>query len=185
MKTSETNLVKGRLSMHKRGFGFLRPEDPELEDVFIPPNAINGALDGDTVLVEVHKSTRAGDESDKQEGSVSSILTRGVTRVVGEYKPGRNFGLLHAASQQIIDDIFRPKKQNLGAVDGHKVLVEITKYREGEDNPEGHVIQILGHKNDPGVDILSIIYQRGIAIALPEQVLRVAIELPVAIGSSE
>ena len=185
MKTSETNLVKGRLSMHKRGFGFLRPEDPELEDVFIPPNAINGALDGDTVLVEVHKSTRAGDESDKQEGSVSSILTRGVTRVVGEYKPSRNFGFVIPDSQKIIDDIFIPKKQNLGAVDGHKVLVEITKYREGEDNPEGHVIQILGHKNDPGVDILSIIYQHGIEIDFPEEVLKEAEEVPETIESSE
>src|SRR5699024_9033774 len=98
MKTSESNLVKGRLSMHKRGFGFLRPEDPELEDVFIPPNAINGALDGDTVLVEVHKSTRTGDESDKQEGSVSSILTRGVARVVCEYQPSTCFGFVISGS---------------------------------------------------------------------------------------
>src|SRR5699024_10062171 len=128
---------------------------------------------------------RAGDESDKQEGSVSSILTRGVTRVVGEYKPSRNFGFVIPDSQKIIDDIFIPKKQNLGAVDGHKVLVEITKYREGEDNPEGHVIQILGHKNDPGVDILSIIYQHGIEIDFPEEVLKEAEEVPETIESSE
>src|SRR5699024_8558628 len=168
MKTSETNLVKGRLSMHKRGFGFLRPEDPELEDVFIPPNAINGALDGDTVLVEVHKSTRAGDESDKQEGSVSSILTRGITRVVGEYKPSRNFEFYIRIVEEISADIFIPKKAALGAVDGHNVPVEIKKYREGEDYPEVHDFQILGHMNDPGVVILSIIYQHGIKIDFRE-----------------
>lgn len=185
MKTSETNLVKGKLSMHKRGFGFLRPEDTELEDVFIPPNAINGALDGDTVLVEVRKSTKAGEDSDKKEGSVSSILTRGITRVVGEYKPSKNFGFVVPDSKKIIDDIFIPKNQNLGAVDGHKVLVEITKYREGEDNPEGHVIQILGHKNDPGVDILSIIHQHGIEIEFPEEVLEEAKHVPEKIEPSE
>ncbi|SUM32050.1 ribonuclease R [Staphylococcus gallinarum] len=53
------------------------------------------------------------------------------------------------------------KVKNLGAVDGHKVLVQITKYADGTDNPEGHISAILGHKNDPGVDILSIIYQHG------------------------
>src|SRR5699024_7526186 len=97
----------------------------------------------------------------------------------------RNFGIVIPDSQKIIDDIFIPKKQNLGAVDGHKVLVEITKYREGEDNPEGHVIQILGHKNDPGVDILSIIYQHGIEIDFPEEVLKEAEEVPETIESSE
>ncbi len=185
MKTSETNLVKGKLSMHKRGFGFLRPEDAEIEDVFIPPNEINGALDGDTVLVEVRKSTRGGDDSDKQEGSVTSILTRGITRVVGEYKPSKNFGFVVPDSKKIIDDIFIPKNQNLGAVDGHKVLVEITKYREGEDKPEGHIIQIVGHKNDPGVDILSIIYQHGIEIDFPEEVLKEAENVPETIETSE
>ena len=80
MKMSETDLVKGKLSLHKRGFGFLRPEDIEMEDIFIPPNAINGAFDGDIVLVEVQKHS----QGDNQEGEVTTILTRGTTRVVGE-----------------------------------------------------------------------------------------------------
>lgn len=182
MKMSETDLVKGKLSMHKRGFGFLRPEDKEHEDIFIPPNGINGALDGDTVLVEVQKQS----QGDNQEGQVTSILTRGVTRVVGEYHANKNFGFVVPDSKKIVDDIFIPGKQNLGAIDGHKVLVEITKYRENnDDNPEGHVIQILGHKNDPGVDILSIIYQHGIEIEFPEEVLKAAEAVPETISKDE
>lgn len=181
MKMSETDLIKGKLSLHKRGFGFLRPEDTELEDIFIPPNAINGAFDGDIVLVEVQKHS----QGDNQEGEVTTILTRGTTRVVGEYRASKNFGFVVPDSKKVVDDIFIPKNQNLGAVDGHKVLVEITKYREEESNPEGHVIQILGHKNDPGVDILSIIFQHGIEIEFPDEVMKAAEAAPDTISEEE
>ncbi|MCC4722568.1 ribonuclease R [Salinicoccus sp. RF5] len=181
MKMSETDLVKGKLSLHKRGFGFLRPEDTEMEDIFIPPNAINGAFDGDIVLVEVQKHS----QGDNQEGEVTTILTRGTTRVVGEYRASKHFGFVVPDSKKVVDDIFIPKNQNLGAVDGHKVLVEITKYREEESNPEGHVIQILGHKNDPGVDILSIIFQHGIEIEFPDEVMKAAEAAPDTISGDE
>ncbi|WP_271396906.1 ribonuclease R [Salinicoccus roseus] len=181
MKMSETDLVKGKLSLHKRGFGFLRPEDIEMEDIFIPPNAINGAFDGDIVLVEVQKHS----QGDNQEGEVTTILTRGTTRVVGEYRASKHFGFVVPDSKKVVDDIFIPKNQNLGAVDGHKVLVEITKYREEESNPEGHVIQILGHKNDPGVDILSIIFQHGIEIEFPDEVMKAAEAAPDTISEDE
>lgn len=181
MKMSETDLVKGKLSLHKRGFGFLRPEDTEMEDIFIPPNAINGAFDGDIVLVEVQKHS----QGDNQEGEVTTILTRGTTRVVGEYRASKHFGFVVPDSKKVVDDIFIPKNQNLGAVDGHKVLVEITKYREEESNPEGHVIQILGHKNDPGVDILSIIFQHGIEIEFPDEVMKAAEAAPDTISEDE
>ncbi|EAC7660796.1 RNB domain-containing ribonuclease, partial [Listeria monocytogenes] len=75
--------------------------------------------------------------------------------------------------------------QSLGAVDGHKVLVQITKYADGTDNPEGHISAILGHKNDPGVDILSIIYQHGIEIEFPDNVLKEAEDVPEEIAPSE
>lgn len=146
IKVPDSNRVKGTLSMHKRGFGFLRPEEEEVEDVFIPPTAVNGALDGDTVLVEVESSSRG----DKTEGHVISIIERGVTKLVGEYNANKNYGFVVPDSKTFKTDIFIPRDNNLGAIDGHKVLVEITKFPEGPDqgSPEGHVIQILGHKND-------------------------------------
>lgn len=176
MKVPDSNRVKGTLSMHKRGFGFLRPEEEDIEDIFIPPNAVNGALDGDTVLVEVETSTRG----DKTEGHVISIIERGVTKLVGEYSANVNYGFVVPDSKTFKTDIFIPRDNNLGAIDGHKVLVEITKFPDNPDqgNPEGHVIQILGHKNDPGVDILSIIYQHGIDIDFPDEVLEQAEAVP-------
>ena len=83
-----------------------------------------------------------------------------------------------------MQDIFIPKGQNLGAVDGHKVLVQITKYADSTDNPEGHVSAILGHKMIQ-VDILSIIYQHGIEIEFPDDVLQEAEEVPDVIEPSE
>lgn len=176
-------LVKGTLSQNKKGFAFLRPEDNEMEDIFIPPTKINRAMDGDTVLVEVQNSR--GEHKGKTEGEVKSIETHSVTQVVGTYSEARHFGFVLPDDKRIMQDIFIPKGQNLGAVDGHKVLVQITKYADDNSNPEGHVSAILGHKNDPGVDILSIIYQHGIEIEFPDNVLEEAEAVPDEIKPSE
>ncbi|MDU0420284.1 ribonuclease R [Staphylococcus simulans] len=182
-KNMKDNLVKGTLSQNKKGFAFLRPEDEDMEDIFIPPTKINRAMDGDTVIVEVQPSR--GDFKGKVEGEVKSIEKHSITQVVGTYTEGRHFGFVIPDDKRIMQDIFIPKGQSLGAVEGHKVLVQISKYAEGNDNLEGHVSAILGHKNDPGVDILSIIYQHGIEIEFPDEVLKEAEAVPEYIEPSE
>ncbi|WP_105980027.1 ribonuclease R [Staphylococcus simulans] len=182
-KNMKDNLVKGTLSQNKKGFAFLRPEDEDMEDIFIPPTKINRAMDGDTVIVEVQPSR--GDFKGKVEGEVKSIEKHSITQVVGTYTEGRHFGFVIPDDKRIMQDIFIPKGQSLGAVEGHKVLVQISKYAEGNDNPEGHVSAILGHKNDPGVDILSIIYQHGIEIEFPDEVLKEAEAVAEYIEPSE
>ena len=182
-KSKQGSLIKGTLSQNKKGFAFLRPEDSDMDDIFIPPTKINRALDGDTVLVELHNSR--GDHKGKTEGEVKSIETHSVTQVVGTYSEARHFGFVIPDDKRIMQDVFIPKGQNLGAVDGHKVLVQITKYADENSNPEGHISAILGHKNDPGVDILSIIYQHGIEIEFPDNVLAEAEKVPEQIESNE
>src|SRR5699024_12520443 len=76
-----------------------------------------------------------------------------------------------ADDQRVPNDIFIPKNKIKGAVTGHKVLVSITKFPKGRKSAEGEVIKILGHKNDPGIDILSIIYKHGLKLDFPENVL--------------
>lgn len=182
-KSLGSKLIKGTLSQNKKGFGFLRPENDDMEDIFIPPTKINRALDGDTVIVEVKQSK--GDHKGKIEGEVKSIEKHSVTQVVGTYSEAKHFGFVIPDDKRIMQDIFIPKGQSLGAIDGHKVLVQITKYADGHDNPEGQVSAILGHKNDPGVDILSIIYQHGIEIEFPDAVLKEAEAVPDEISPSE
>lgn len=182
-KSKQSKLIQGTLSQNKKGFAFLRPEDDEMDDVFIPPTKINCAMDGDTVLVELQNSK--GEHKGKLEGEVKSIEKHSVTQVVGTYSEARHFGFVLPDDKRIMQDVFIPKGHNLGAIDGHKVLVQITKYADGTDNPEGQVSAILGHKNDPGVDILSIIYQHGIEIEFPDKVLEEAEAVPDEIKPSE
>ncbi|EGQ4439933.1 ribonuclease R [Staphylococcus pseudintermedius] len=181
---TNSGLVRGTLSQNKKGFAFLRPDDQEMEDIFIPPTKINRAMDGDVVLVEVKKS-RGDFRKGKFEGEVKAIESHSIKQVVGTFSEARHFGFVVPDDKRIMQDIFVPKGQELGAVEGHKVLVQITQYSDGMNSPEGQISAILGHKNDPGVDILSIIYQHGIEIEFPDDVLKEAENVPETILPDE
>lgn len=181
---TNSGLVRGTLSQNKKGFAFLRPDDQEMEDIFIPPTKINRAMDGDVVLVEVRKS-RGDFRKGKFEGEVKAIESHSIKQVVGTFSEARHFGFVVPDDKRIMQDIFVPKGQELGAVEGHKVLVQITQYSDGTNSPEGQISAILGHKNDPGVDILSIIYQHGIEIEFPDDVLKEAEDVPETIQPDE
>ncbi|ELI3911296.1 ribonuclease R [Staphylococcus pseudintermedius] len=181
---TNSGLVRGTLSQNKKGFAFLRPDDQEMEDIFIPPTKINRAMDGDVVLVEVKKS-RGDFRKGKFEGEVKAIESHSIKQVVGTFSEARHFGFVVPDDKRIMQDIFVPKGQELGAVEGHKVLVQITQYSDGTNSPEGQISAILGHKKDPGVDILSIIYQHGIEIEFPDDVLKEAENVPETIQPDE
>ncbi len=175
------NLLKGKLIGHAKGFAFLDPEDPSLDDVFIPPTELKTAMHGDTVLVRVSVETSGS----RQEGTVIRIIERGVKEVVGTYTESKNFGFVIPDDKKIINDIFIPKNAANGAIEGHKVVVKLTTYPEGRMSAEGEVIQILGHKNDPGVDILSIIHKHGLPGLFPEEALQQANDVPDTIDEDD
>lgn len=133
-------------------------------------------------LVRIEKRKEDGS---RPEGAVIRILERATTKVVGTYESSRNFGFVIADDKRIPNDIFIPKSQNNGAVDGHKVIVNITKFPEDRMSAEGEIVEILGHKNDPGIDILSIIHKHGIKIDFPNEVLEQAAETPDQISEDE
>ncbi len=175
------NLIRGTLSGHAKGFAFLIPDEQGMDDIFIPPHEKNGAMHGDIVLVRV-ATARSGA---RREGTVVRIIERGSTQVVGTYTESKYFGFVIPDDKKIADDIFIPKDASLGAVEGHKVVVNITTYPENRKNAEGEVVQILGHKNDPGVDILSIIYKHDLPLAFPDEVLDEANRIPDTINEEE
>ncbi|MEJ9211237.1 ribonuclease R [Bacillus smithii] len=175
------NLIRGKLSGHPKGFAFLIPEEPGMDDIFIPPGDTNGAVNGDKVLVRV-SNQKSGT---RREGAVVRILERGVKDLVGTYSDSKYFGFVIPDDRKFSSDIFIPKTANMGAVDGHKVVVRITSYPEGRKSAEGEIIQIIGHKNDPGVDILSVIHQFGLPESFPDEVLAQANETPDTIDESE
>ncbi|TSB48261.1 ribonuclease R [Alkalicoccobacillus porphyridii] len=167
------NLVRGRLQVHAKGFGFVIPEEQEEQDIYIGAEDMQGAMNGDTVLVRLH-SRNSGS---RQEGQVIRIVERGTSDIVGEYVDYEAYGMVIADDKRIPDDILIPKGKEKGAVSGHKVVIEITKYPQNRSGAEGAVKQILGHKNDPGMDILSIIYKHGIPLEFPKEALQQAEEV--------
>jgi ribonuclease R len=175
------NLVRGRLQSHPKGFGFVIPDTPGADDIYVHANDMNGAMHGDTVLVRVEKETGGN----RLEGRIIRVVERGVTEVVGTFKDETYYAYVIPDEKRIGKDIFIPKTAYNGAVDGHKVVVRIVRYPEGRVNPEGEVIEILGHKNDPGVDILSIIRKFGLPEAFPADVLAEAEAVPDEISEEE
>ncbi|MED4533978.1 ribonuclease R [Metabacillus fastidiosus] len=176
------NLLKGNLIGHAKGFAFVDPEDASLDDIFIPPTELNNAMHGDTVLVRINNRESQGS---RQEGTIVRILERGVKQVVGTYTESKNFGFVIPDDKKFANDIFIPKNAKKGAVEGHKVVVKLTTYPEGRMSAEGEVIQILGHKNDPGVDILSIIHKHGLPGPFPDDVLKQANDVPDTIKEED
>jgi ribonuclease R len=175
------NLIRGKLIGHAKGFAFVAPDEPGMDDIFIPPNETNTAMHGDTVLARVSSET----SGQRREGSIIRIIERGVQQIVGTYVESKSFGFVIPDDKKFAGDIFIPKAASKGAVEGHKVVVKLITYPEGRKSAEGEVIEVLGHKNDPGVDILSVIHKHGLPMAFPEEVLQQANETPDTIDESE
>lgn len=163
----DLQMATGTFIGHARGFGFVTP-DAGGEDIFIPASETMGAMQKDRVLYKVLHKAEKGKKAD---GVIVRILERGQQRIVGIFEAGsKGYGFVVADDKKIAKDIFISRENTKGAVTGHKVVVEITDYGEDRRNPEGKVIEILGHINDPGVDILSVIRRYELAVEFPEEV---------------
>ena len=148
----DVNRPVGTFISHARGFGFVEVEGYE-EDFFIPEDQTNGAFHMDRVQI----AFLPGRRGQRREAEVVRILERGIKQLVGTYEQSQNFGFVIPDNSKIGMDIFVPKERSKGAVTGHKVVVELTSYGDESHKPEGRVVEILGHINDPGVDIMSIV----------------------------
>lgn len=155
-KHSDKELV-GTFISHPKGFGFVEIEGRD-EDLYIPADFVNGAFHKDTVRVSLLSGHSAGQGVRRQEAQVIEILARGMKQIVGIYdRSNKNYGFVIPDNTKIVGDIFVPVERSKGAVSGHKVVCEITDYGRDNRKPEGKVTEILGHVNDPGVDIMSIV----------------------------
>ncbi|GAB4072864.1 ribonuclease R [Barrientosiimonas marina] len=170
------NLIRGRLQMHAKGFAFLIPDDDAHSDIYIHHSDLASAMNNDLVMVRIEKWNR--DAGNRPEGTVIRILERATHQIVGTFEDNQSFGFVIADDKRIPNDIFIPKDRTGGAVSGHKVIVHITKFPEGQMSAEGEIIHILGHKNDPGIDIISIIHKHGIQVDFPDEVLDQAAHTP-------
>ncbi|MGY3189956.1 ribonuclease R [Lysinibacillus sp. TE18511] len=175
------NLLRGKFIGHAKGFGFVAPDIEGMDDVFIPPHEVNGAINGDIVLIRVLKESFG----DRREGTVTKVVERGQTSFVGTFQANRGFGFVVLDDKKLPMDIFIAKGDTLGAVDGHKVVVEVATWPEDLKSATGYITKILGHKNDPGVDILSILYKHDIPPEFPEEVVAAAQSVPDEITAAD
>ncbi len=179
-KLSNANLKVGTFSGTQRGYGFVTIEG-EKDDIFIPESATKGALNKDVVQVMI-KEEQTGK---RKEGEVVSIVERGNTDVVGTFQKSKNFGFVVPDNLKFGKDIFIPKEYTKGAVTGHKVVVKIVDFGSKDKSPEGRVTEIIGHINDPGVDIMSIIKANNLPLEFPDPVMKSLDLIPEEVTSAE
>lgn len=163
------NLAVGKLQGHPSGFGFVIQDAQGLPDVFISADNMNGAMHNDRVVARLLGRTWNGP---KQEGEIIRVLNRANRNIVGTFDKGKKYSFVTPDERRIGTDVFVPKGQDKGAVTGDKVVVEITKWPERRRNPEGKVIKIIGHKDQPGTDIESIIWKHGLPQEFPKTVFK-------------
>ncbi|MCU6745968.1 ribonuclease R [Suilimivivens aceti] len=168
-KGEEGGGLVGTFISHPKGFGFVEIEGRS-EDLYIPEGGVNGAFHQDQVQVELLK----GQGGRRQEARIVKILSHGLTKVVGTYQKSKSFGFVIPDLEKISTDIYIPAEGSKGAVTGHKVVVELTDYGDDKHKPEGRITEILGHVNDPGVDILSIVKGYDLPVEFEEKLLNQA-----------
>lgn len=181
--STENENIVGVFTAHERGFGFVAVEGRE-EDIFISGDDTNGAFQGDSVEVSLIKNG-GGKNGKRAEGKVTRIMSHGITTLVGYFERNKKFGFVRPDNQKFSKDIFVPLERSKGAVTGHKVVVELTSYGGTNKKPEGKVIEILGHINDPGTDILSIIKGYDLPTEFPQKVLNQAERAGEAVTSAD
>lgn len=164
---SNGQVLTGTFVGNAKGFGFVEIEGRE-EDLFIPEDKVHGAFHKDTVQISLlpeHSGKR-------QEAQVIRIISRGMKQIVGTYERSRNnYGFVIPDNAKLPQDIFIPKERSKGAVSGNKVVVEITGYGTDTKSPEGKIVEILGHINDPGVDIMSIVRGYELPVEFGEKIM--------------
>ncbi len=177
MMIENSHLRKGIMRVNKKGYGFVEVDQME-DDVYISRDNMNGAIHDDVVLIEITSKMNI----DRMEGRVLKIIERKIQRYIGLISfDKKGVGHIQLDDSKIKLDIEIPKDKSLNAVDGHKVVVELDKKINNSGRYEGHVVEIIGHINDPGVDILSIVYKYNINVDFPDDVKDEVSEMPMEV----
>ena len=169
----QMNLLTGRVKKLKKGYGFLVTDNMDTEDLFIPPDSLNSAQNGDRVIVRImkHRQSAGAGGKNRDECEVVRILERHNKMYVGTYKPKKHYAFVVPDNQTFGQDIIVPFDKIYGAMDGDKVLVEITYWGGKGEIPEGEITARLGPADAPGIDVLSLVYRYDLSPAFTEEQL--------------
>lgn len=179
---AENTAILGTFQSTQKGFGFVVVEDEPDNDIYIAEKDINGALHNDRVQVAV---TTERSDGKRREGRILKVIERGTLNIVGIYEQNGSYGFVVPDNLKFARDIYIAQGHNNGAIDGHKVVVKITSYGDDKHNPEGDVVSIIGHVNDPGTDIMSIVAGYEIPTDFPEEVMAYLSNIPDKINPDD
>lgn len=177
----ETTALIGTYESTKRGFGFVTVEGRE-DDIFIKESDSNGAFHMDKVKVVITSEKR---KDKKAEGKVIAVVEHQIKELVGIYQKSKSYGFVVPDNGKIAYDVFVPQEKSMGAVSGHKVVVKINSYGGKGKNPEGVVTEIIGHINDPGTDIMSIVRGYDLPVEFPDNVMDYLKNVPDEVDSKD
>jgi ribonuclease R len=161
----KTSLVRGVVSAHKEGFGFLLPEDGG-EDIFLPPKQMRSIFHNDRILVQVINEGGRG----RLEGAIVEILERNTKTIVGRYFEEGGVAFIAASNKKITQDIIIPKNEQDGAKHGQLVVAEIVSYPTSRRQATGKIVEILGDHLAPGLEIDVAIRAYGLPYAWSDEI---------------
>lgn len=180
VQMSQQDYYEGTIDMTSRRTAYF--VSPELEeDVFIPTNNLNHALDGDTVKVYIY-NRRSGK---RPEAEVVEIVKRAKTDFVGVIDIQKNFAFVSTANAKMYTDIFIPKDKYGAAQNGDVVLVRIEDWPAKADSPFGAVVEVLGKPGEHDTEIHAILAEYGLPYEFPAEVEAFAEQLDTSIQPDE
>ncbi|MFW6084279.1 MAG: ribonuclease R [Gemmatimonadota bacterium] len=161
------DLVAGRLQTTRKGDGFVIPDEPGEEDVFVPGRHLASAVEGDRVLARIEKRPRGRNPA----GRVVRVVERAWSQIAGIYHPKRGYGFVVPQEPDLGTDIFIPAEGAGDARDGDVVVVAIENWGEDQPSPVGRIQRVLGRQGEAGVDVLAILIGHQLPLDFPPQVV--------------
>ena len=179
---NQAGLFVGKFISHRKGFGFVESDKEDERDLYIPMKDVGDAMHGDRVLAEV---TKEASGYKRAEGKIVEVITRTVTQIVGTFKPHEHFGFVVPREKSLRSDVYIQEKYFNGAMEDDVVVVEIIQWAKDDKKPEGKIIEVLGNKDNRGIEIESIIREHGLPLEFQQKVLDNANYVAVPIPEEE
>ncbi len=176
------NLVRGIISVSPRGFGIVRPDDGSEKEIFVYGRDLNGAMHHDRVMVRI---SRTGVGGQRPEGEVIRALERAHRQIVGTYRKLKPLPQVIPDDPRLLYPVYVKPKARAKINDGDKVVVEITVWPDKDRYPEGRILEVLGRKGEPGLDVLCIVRKFNLRDEFPRQVLEEARRVAVLPAAEE
>ena len=170
------NSVRGVIRLNQRGYGILLPDEPGQPEIFVYGKNLNGAMHEDKVMVRIMERAVA---DQRPEGEVIRVISRARHELVGTLERGKNLAQVVPDDSRQLYTIFVKLPKKLKVKSGDKVLVNITSWPDKYKGPEGKVVEVLGSKGEPGLDLQVIIKKHGLRDSFPSGVLEEAREVAV------